>query len=227
MPPPDAIVSAARGWLGTPYHHQGSVRGAGCDCLGLIRGVWRALYGPEPEALPAYTRDWGNATGSETLIAAACRHLMRLDDVTCAAPGDVLVFRMRDRGVAKHAGILVSALPASGLLERDGPSLSYRRTPVSSDERAVAAVLDSGLRRNDDAHGSRPGRHPEVRVARASKDGRASRIESGTGSHHDAGAEPRMIHAQEGLGVVEVPLGRWWRRRAVAAFRFPDITPSC
>jgi NlpC/P60 family putative phage cell wall peptidase len=70
----EAIVKAARGWLGTPYHHQASVKGAGSDCLGLIRGIWRELYGPEPEAMPAYTRDWGDATGSETLLAAACRH---------------------------------------------------------------------------------------------------------------------------------------------------------
>jgi cell wall-associated NlpC family hydrolase len=87
-----------------------------------------------------------------------------------AAPGDVLVFRMRDGGVAKHAGILVSAS-------------SFRRTPVSSLE---LVALDSGLRRNDD----------QV-------------------SH--------MIHAQEGLGVVEIPLGRWWLRRAVVAFRFPSL----
>ena len=48
----DEIVEAARAWLGTPYHHQASLRGVGCDCLGLVRGVWRELYGPEPEAAP-------------------------------------------------------------------------------------------------------------------------------------------------------------------------------
>ncbi len=42
------IVRRARGWLGTPYHHQASVKGVGCDCLGLIRGLWRELCGPEP-----------------------------------------------------------------------------------------------------------------------------------------------------------------------------------
>jgi len=40
---PDEVVAAARAWLGTPYRHRASVRGAGCDCLGLLRGVWRAL----------------------------------------------------------------------------------------------------------------------------------------------------------------------------------------
>ncbi|MDG1118150.1 MAG: peptidase, partial [Flavimaricola sp.] len=29
------VVATARGWIGTPYLHQASCRGAGCDCLGL------------------------------------------------------------------------------------------------------------------------------------------------------------------------------------------------
>ena len=37
----DKIVTEARRWIGTPYRHQAATRGAGTDCLGLIRGVWR------------------------------------------------------------------------------------------------------------------------------------------------------------------------------------------
>jgi NlpC/P60 family putative phage cell wall peptidase len=175
----EAIVAAARSWLGTPYHHQASVKGVGSDCLGLIRGIWRELYGPEPEAMPPYTPDWGSATGAETLLAAACRHLVKLDDVSTATPGDVLVFRMRDEGVAKHAGIIV-ALPASGLLERDIVAL-----PATSEALSRGALHErNGL------------------------------LERQGG---------RMVHAQEGLGVIEIELGRWWRRRAAAAFSFPGI----
>src|SRR6202008_328378 len=66
------IIAVARDWLGTPYHHQASVRGAGCDCIGLVRGIWRELYGADaPEALPAYTRDWAEASGRETMLEAA------------------------------------------------------------------------------------------------------------------------------------------------------------
>jgi len=46
-----AIVEAALSWRGTPYHHRQSACGIGCDCLGLVRGIWRELYGPEPEAI--------------------------------------------------------------------------------------------------------------------------------------------------------------------------------
>lgn len=137
------IVAAARSWLGTPYHHQASVKGVGCDCLGLVRGVWRDLYGREAEAPPPYSRDWAEARAEETLLAAAKRHLEPLASAGAAKPGDVLVFRIRDRAIAKHAGILV--------------------------------------------------------------------------------AQDRMVHGQEGVGVVEVHLGRWWRRHVAGAFRFPGL----
>ena len=52
------IVEAARAWIGTPYLHQGSLQHVGCDCLGLLRGVWRDCVGPEPEIAPPYTPDW-------------------------------------------------------------------------------------------------------------------------------------------------------------------------
>lgn len=49
-----AVVAEAMDWIGTPYRHQASRKGVGCDCLGLVRGVWRALYGREPEAPGPY-----------------------------------------------------------------------------------------------------------------------------------------------------------------------------
>lgn len=97
-------VAAARGWIGTPYLHQASVRGAGCDCLGLLRGVWRNVLGPEPEVPPAYTYDWSEPQGDERLWAAALRHLVA-KPLTDAAPGDVLLFRMVPGAVAKHLGL--------------------------------------------------------------------------------------------------------------------------
>ena len=138
------IVAAARGWLGTPYLHQASAKGAGADCLGLVRGVWREVCGAEPETPPAYTPDWSEASGREVLWAAAARHLAPVPRAE-AGLGDVLLFRMRRNGPAKHLAIL-------------------------SDMR---------------------------------------------------GAEPRMIHAYSGRGVVENSLGPSWARRVAAAFRFP------
>lgn len=141
---PRRALAVARGWIGTPYHHQASVRGVGCDCLGLVRGVWRELDGNEVEPLPAYTRDWAEASGTETLIDAARRHLTELDP-GAERPGDVVILRFKVGLPAKHCGIIG---------------------------------------------------------------------EAGT-----------LIHALEGAGVTEVPLGPWWRRRIVARFRFP-LRPS-
>ena len=98
------VVAAARLWIGTPYRHQASVRGGGADCLGLLRGVWRAICGPEPVALPAYTADWAEPAGREVLHQAAARWLIAKPG-DAIAPGDVLLFRMRDGGIAKHLGI--------------------------------------------------------------------------------------------------------------------------
>lgn len=100
-----AIVTAARGWLGTPYRHQASLKGAGCDCLGLVRGVWREMVGPEPEAPPPYTPDWAEALGQETLLEAARRRLTEIAPGT-AQSGDVLIFRMGMGVPAKHCAIV-------------------------------------------------------------------------------------------------------------------------
>lgn len=97
-------VEIARGWIGTPYLHQCSMRGAGCDCLGLLRGIWREMLGPEPEAVPAYSRDWSEPEGEERLWAAALKHLVA-KPLDREAPGDILLFRMREGAVAKHLGL--------------------------------------------------------------------------------------------------------------------------
>jgi NlpC/P60 family putative phage cell wall peptidase len=101
------VVRAARTWIGTPYCHGASTWGAGADCLGLIRGIWRNLYGREPEAVPPYSPDWSEATREERLWAAARRHLHEVV-FGDAVPGDVLLFRMRAAGPAKHLGILAT-----------------------------------------------------------------------------------------------------------------------
>lgn len=99
------IVAEARSWLGTPYQHQASLKGVGCDCLGLVRGVWRAVEGEEPEAAPPYRPDWAELGGEELLLGAARRWLCERASGG-AESGDVLFFRMAEGAPVKHAGIL-------------------------------------------------------------------------------------------------------------------------
>jgi NlpC/P60 family putative phage cell wall peptidase len=101
----DTIVAEARRWLGTPYRHQASLIGVGADCLGLVRGVWREVIGAEPEKTPAYTPDWAEALGEETLLEAARRHCGEIP-IGVASAGDILLFRMAMGSPAKHAAIV-------------------------------------------------------------------------------------------------------------------------
>jgi NlpC/P60 family putative phage cell wall peptidase len=101
------VIAAARRWLATPYRHQASLCGVGCDCLGLLRGVWREVVGDEPFALPAYAPDWAEATQKDTLLEAAERYLRpaNSDDILS---GDVLLFRWRRHLPAKHCAIAIA-----------------------------------------------------------------------------------------------------------------------
>lgn len=98
------VAEHARRWIGTPYVHQARRLGVGCDCLGLVLGIWVERFGDLPETPPAYTADWSEASGVELLWRAAERHL-HPKPVARAACGDLLLFRMRRGAVAKHLGI--------------------------------------------------------------------------------------------------------------------------
>lgn len=142
MPTRSEIVAAARRYLGTPYHHQAALCGAGCDCLGLVRGVWRDLYGAEPEAPPPYTPDWGETGTVESLLDAAARHMTPVA-VADAGPGDVLAFRMRRTAIAKHVAIL--SAPARLIHAQSGDRV--REVPFTAfwSGRAVAAFALPGI----------------------------------------------------------------------------------
>ncbi|QDY70233.1 peptidase [Qingshengfaniella alkalisoli] len=113
------IVRVARGWLGTPYHHQMSCIGAGCDCLGLVRGVWRTLFHTEPFTIPAYSRGWGEADRDEQLLWRLSQ-LLRQKHVGEVEPGDVVLFRMRQGVAARHLGIQSNKAQFIHALERHG-----------------------------------------------------------------------------------------------------------
>lgn len=103
---PEMIVAEAAGWLGTPYRHQGMRKGVGCDCLGLVLGVWQAVYGRAPEKPGPYAPDWAEAGGQDRLLAAARRHCVEKREGPGA--GDLVLFRWRAHLPAKHAAIMVA-----------------------------------------------------------------------------------------------------------------------
>lgn len=99
------VLAVAAGWIGTPYRHQASRKRVGCDCLGLVRGIWAELYGEEVPLTADYSPDWAETAAGEPLLAAArgwCAEITR----EAMAPGDLLVFRWSRGAAAKHLAIL-------------------------------------------------------------------------------------------------------------------------
>lgn len=135
---PEQIIRAALEWLGTPYHDQASLKGVGCDCLGLARGVWREIIGKEPVSLPPYSRDWGEVGARET-FAETARRLMIEISPAAAAPGALIVFRMRQGAPAKHCGILLSGESMIHAYERCGVIIEPYNRPWQ--RRAAFAFL--------------------------------------------------------------------------------------
>ena len=127
----DLVIAAARAWLGTPYHDQASMPGVGCDCLGLARGVWRAVVGPEPADVPPYGRGWGEIGAREVLAEGARARMIEIS-LSELQPGAALLFRLREGGVARHVGILTGATSFIHACERLGVieqalTLTWRR----------------------------------------------------------------------------------------------------
>ena len=100
------IIAETRSWLGTPYCHQASVKGVGADCLGLLRGVYRALYGGEPVPMPPYAVQ-ARRDEPALLLAAADTYLQRTE--APLAGGQVLLFQLRAGLPPRHVGIAVSS----------------------------------------------------------------------------------------------------------------------
>lgn len=133
----ETVLALAESWIGTPYRHQGAAKGIGCDCIGLIRGIWRELYSKEPETVPAYAPDWAERSGEDRLMDAARRLFGEPIAVGEAEPGDLLLFRWRPDCAAKHAGILAGPRHFIHAYEQ---ATVTRSTLVPSWRRRIAAV---------------------------------------------------------------------------------------
>jgi len=99
------IPEIARSWIGTPYRDQQAVKGHGCDCLGLLRGIYEEVTGLSAPKPPPYTRSWGEAQGEEKMLEAGINYLVPTETVEV---GSIIVFRMKPGCVAKHCGIVIA-----------------------------------------------------------------------------------------------------------------------
>jgi NlpC/P60 family putative phage cell wall peptidase len=101
------VVAEARKWIGTPFAHQGRLKGVGTDCGGLVGGVavalgllpvgwWREVFDPR---FGGYGR-----MPAHGLMQRVCESLMSAIPTSQAQPGDVLMMRFADD--PQHLAIL-------------------------------------------------------------------------------------------------------------------------
>lgn len=94
------IAAEAETWIDTPFVWQGRIKARGCDCKGLVAGVFAALGRPEADSLDALAGDYGDVVDARRLRAGLAR---QFDRVFVPEPGDILL--IRTGGTAQHLAI--------------------------------------------------------------------------------------------------------------------------
>ena len=116
------IVAHARGWLGTPFHHQARLKHVGCDCLGLIVGVvdTLGLEDANGKKLAAYDEVTYSREPDGAYLTAKLTGL--LDEVPAAEAraGDLALFRIREN--PQHLAILTDYEGGLGMIHSFAPS---------------------------------------------------------------------------------------------------------
>ena len=122
MPDSNTIVTQARTWIGTPFHHQARLKGKGCDCLGLIVGVVDELGLKDKHGQPlagydevTYSKEPDGAYLTEKLTVL-------LDEVPIAEAqaGDLALFKVREN--PQHMAFLTDYENTLGMVHSYAPA---------------------------------------------------------------------------------------------------------
>jgi NlpC/P60 family putative phage cell wall peptidase len=107
------IVDEARAWIGTPFHHQASLKGVGCDCIGLLRGIGRAFDLPGSKEIEGNQEFLGYGPDPDpVLLMKGCDLFLRRIGRSELLLGDILLFRTPfSKGEPKHFGVISSMYP--------------------------------------------------------------------------------------------------------------------
>jgi NlpC/P60 family putative phage cell wall peptidase len=157
-----AVVAEARTWLGTPYHHEARVKGAGVDCAQLLIGVYAAVGLIKPPKIAHYPPDWHLHRSAERYLAIVLDHARELD-AAAEAPGagDVVLWRF---GRCFSHGAIVVAWPVV--------IHAYLGRPVVLEDAVAASWLDTIGERSGAGAKKRPRRffsywRPDAGASRA------------------------------------------------------------
>jgi hypothetical protein len=101
------IVEVANTWVGTPYRGWSCVKGAGCDCGQLLKGVYEeAGHIPEGANLPEnYSLQVAQHRKDTEYIDTVMKYMREITEAE-VLPGDAVIYKI---GLAfTHAAIIVS-----------------------------------------------------------------------------------------------------------------------
>jgi NlpC/P60 family putative phage cell wall peptidase len=103
MTDPRDVITEARTWLGTRFHHQAQVKGHGCDCVGLVLGAaepfgWR----PDPEQWKQF-RNYARVPNPQKMLKAL--NLFMLPVTKDLQIGDVFYMEWK-RALPTHVAIV-------------------------------------------------------------------------------------------------------------------------
>lgn len=87
----EKIVQEAMSWRGTPYHPHARAKGAGCDCLTFIAGVYIGAGLIPPMDIPHYSQQWHLHRNRELYVEGLLAHGMK--EIGYPSKGDVAVWK--------------------------------------------------------------------------------------------------------------------------------------
>lgn len=139
MTPREQIIRAARCWLGTPFHHQGRLKGVGVDCAGVIVEVARELQIGDVDM-----QGYGHRPDSRELERLCHEHMTPIpfDE---AQPGDVLLIMIDN--APQHLAFLTGLHGGWGMLHAYAPARRVVEHGIDQEwtDRIVAAFVMPGI----------------------------------------------------------------------------------
>ncbi len=107
-----AVLAEAESWLGTPFHHEARVKGAGVDCGQLLLEVYERVGLIPHVEVPHYPPDFHMHHDREwyaELLASYAREFAGPPEGRTPQPADVVLFRVGR--VFSHGAIVAPCWP--------------------------------------------------------------------------------------------------------------------
>lgn len=99
----ERVIKEAKTWLGTPYHHQAAIKGAGVDCAQILVEVYAAVGVVDKIDVGDYPHDWHLHRSEEKYLWWVEKYCSRIEEPSM---GDIALFTF-GRCVS-HAAIIIS-----------------------------------------------------------------------------------------------------------------------